>query len=47
MDGFKRLFEQPALPVRWLRNTGMRALDKLVPIKAQVMRHAMGLDNSG
>lgn len=44
MDGFKRLFEQPALPIRWLRNTGMRALDSLVPIKAQIMRHAMGLD---
>lgn len=44
MDGFKRLFEQPALPVRWLRNTGMRALDKLLPVKSQVMRHAMGLD---
>lgn len=44
MDGFKRLFEEPALPIRWLRNTGMRALDGLVPIKAQIMRHAMGLD---
>ncbi|MFK7975642.1 MAG: UbiH/UbiF/VisC/COQ6 family ubiquinone biosynthesis hydroxylase [Halioglobus sp.] len=44
MDGFKRLFEQPALPVRWLRNTGMRMLDGVVPIKAQIMRHAMGLD---
>lgn len=44
MDGFKRLFEQPALPVRWLRNAGMRTLDGLVPVKAQIMRHAMGLD---
>lgn len=44
MDGFKRLFEQPALPVRWLRNTGMRVLDGWVPVKAQIMRHAMGLD---
>jgi 2-octaprenylphenol hydroxylase len=44
MDGFKRLFEEPSLPVRWLRNTGMRTVDGLVPLKAQIMRHAMGLD---
>lgn len=44
MDGFKRLFEQPALPIRWLRNTGMRTLNDLLPVKAQIMRHAMGLE---
>lgn len=44
MDGFKRLFEQPALPLRWLRNVGMRGLDGLLPIKREIMRHAMGLD---
>lgn len=43
MDGFKRLFEQEALPVRWLRNTGMRSVDRLQPLKRQLMRHAMGL----
>ncbi len=26
MDGFKRLFEQQALPLRWLRNAGLRGL---------------------
>lgn len=44
MDGFKRLFEQQSLPLRWLRNTGMRAVDQLLPLKRQLMRHAMGLE---
>lgn len=43
MDGFKRLFEQEALPLRWLRNAGMRSVDQLLPVKQQLMRHAMGL----
>jgi len=43
MDGFKRLFEQEALPLRWLRNVGMRSVDQLAPVKQQLMRHAMGL----
>ena len=43
MDGFKRLFEQDALPVRWLRNAGMRGVGRLGPLKQQLMRHAMGL----
>jgi 2-octaprenylphenol hydroxylase len=43
MDGFKRLFEQPSLPLRWLRNTGMRWLDNAGPLKRRIMRQAMGL----
>jgi 2-octaprenylphenol hydroxylase len=43
MEGFKRLFAQPALPVRWLRNAGMRIMNKATPIKHKVMRQAMGL----
>jgi 2-polyprenylphenol 6-hydroxylase len=43
MDGFKRLFEQQSLPLRWLRNTGMRNIDGFLPIKQQLMRRAMGL----
>tara|TARA_R110002124_G_scaffold86184_1_gene223104 strand:- start:8306 stop:9559 length:1254 start_codon:yes stop_codon:yes gene_type:complete len=43
MDGFKRLFEQQSLPVRWLRNVGMRRIDSLLPLKQQLMRRAMGL----
>ena len=43
MDGFKRLFEEEALPIRWLRNVGMRQVARMGPLKQQLMRHAMGL----
>ena len=43
MDGFKRLFEQQSLPLRWLRNSGMRTVDRMLPLKQRLMRHAMGL----
>ena len=43
MDGFKRLFENDALPLRWLRNAGMRGVNQLPLVKQQLMRHAMGL----
>lgn len=42
--GFKTLFETRALPVRWLRNTGMALLDGAAPLKVLVARQAMGLD---
>jgi 2-octaprenylphenol hydroxylase len=44
MEGFKRLFEQEALPIRWLRNAGMRGVGQLAPLKQRLMRHAMGID---
>lgn len=43
MEGFKRLFEQRSLPVRWARNSGMRWLNKATPLKHRLMRQAMGL----
>lgn len=43
MDGFKRLFGQRQLPLRWLRNTGMRLVAQSGPLKTQLMRHAMGI----
>ena len=43
MDGFKRLFEQDALPLRWLRNAGMRSVGRIAPVKQLIMRQAMGL----
>lgn len=43
MDGFKRLFEQDALPIRWLRNAGMRGVGQIGPLKQRLMRHAMGI----
>jgi len=45
MEGFKRLFAQQDLGIRWLRNIGMNAADKMTPIKNQMMRRAMGLDS--
>ncbi len=43
MDGFKRLFEQEALPLRWLRNAGMRSVGRALPVKRQLIKHAMGI----
>ena len=43
MDGFKRLFEQRAPAIRWLRNAGLRGVGRLSPLKHQLMRQAMGL----
>ncbi len=44
MDGFKYLFEQQALPLRWLRNAGMRGVGRLAPLKQRLMRQAMGVE---
>jgi 2-octaprenylphenol hydroxylase len=43
MDGFKALFEQQALPLRWLRNAGMRSVGQMGPLKQQLIRRAMGV----
>jgi 2-octaprenylphenol hydroxylase len=45
MEGFHRLFAQQDLGIRWLRNIGMNAADKMTPIKNQMIRKAMGLDS--
>jgi 2-polyprenylphenol 6-hydroxylase len=45
MEGFKHLFAQDALPVRWLRNVGLKTLSDLPVIKNKLARHAMGLEN--
>jgi 2-octaprenylphenol hydroxylase len=47
MDAFKFLFEQQALPLRWLRNAGMSGVDRSRLLKQQIMRHAMGLGSLG
>ena len=44
MEGFKHLFAEQTLPVRWLRNMGMSGLDNISVIKNQMARRAMGLD---
>lgn len=43
MEGFKQLFARDELPVRLLRNTGMRWLDELAPVKNRIAAEAMGL----
>lgn len=44
MEGFKHLFADQALPVRWLRNAGLRSVDNLAIVKNLLARRAMGLD---
>lgn len=44
MEGFERLFHADALPLRWLRNTGMRWVDGLGSVKSGIVRRALGLD---
>jgi ubiquinone biosynthesis UbiH/UbiF/VisC/COQ6 family hydroxylase len=41
-DGLQQLFAQPAEPVAWLRNWGMRGFDRSGPVKHWVVRQAMG-----
>ena len=43
MESFKQLFARDELPLRWLRNTGMRLLDGLGPVKNRIAAEAMGL----
>lgn len=43
MEAFKRLFGADQLPLRWLRNEGMRRLDSLPLLKNAVIRQALGL----
>ncbi|WP_150911040.1 UbiH/UbiF/VisC/COQ6 family ubiquinone biosynthesis hydroxylase [Marinobacter halotolerans] len=44
MSGFKQLFARDELPVRWLRNTGLRWFDRLGPVKHRIAAQAMGLN---
>ncbi|WP_461481609.1 UbiH/UbiF/VisC/COQ6 family ubiquinone biosynthesis hydroxylase [Porticoccus sp.] len=43
MEGFKRLFESRGLPLRLLRNDGLKLANRLGPIKNRLVRQAMGL----
>lgn len=44
MESFKRLFGSRSPTLRWLRNTGLRLTDRLVPAKNLIMRQAMGME---
>jgi 2-octaprenylphenol hydroxylase len=43
MEGFERLFQADPLPVRWLRNTGLKMVDQSAEAKAVFVRQALGL----
>ncbi|WP_111493998.1 FAD-dependent oxidoreductase [Marinobacter bohaiensis] len=44
MEGFKQLFARDELPLRWMRNAGMRWLDEAGPLKNRLAAQAMGLE---
>ena len=43
MEGFERLFQADPLPMRWLRNTGLKVIDQMPEAKALFVRQALGL----
>ncbi|MDG1819426.1 MAG: UbiH/UbiF/VisC/COQ6 family ubiquinone biosynthesis hydroxylase [Porticoccaceae bacterium] len=43
MEGFKRLFAADNLAVRLLRNMGLSQVDKLKPVKNEIIKQVMGL----
>lgn len=43
MEGFERLFEADPLPLRWLRNTGLKMVNRMPEAKALFVREALGL----
>jgi len=43
MEGFERLFQADPLPLRWLRNAGLKWMDALPGGKALFVRQALGL----
>ncbi len=43
MEGFERLFQSDRLALRWLRNTGLKAVEGLPDAKASFVRQALGL----
>lgn len=42
MEGFKRLFEADPLPIRWLRNWGMKTVNQQPWLKREIARFAGG-----
>lgn len=43
MQGFQDLFQSDALPLRWLRNTGLKQVNQLDSAKALFVRQALGV----
>ena len=45
MEGFERLFQSDRLPLRWLRNSGLRIVDQMPEVKAMFVRKALSLSS--
>ncbi|RMS64670.1 2-octaprenyl-3-methyl-6-methoxy-1,4-benzoquinol hydroxylase [Pseudomonas syringae pv. aceris] len=43
MEGFERLFQADPLPLRWLRNTGLKMVNRMPEAKSLFVREALGL----
>lgn len=43
MEGFERLFQADPLPLRWLRNSGLKLVEQIPDAKALFVRQALGL----
>lgn len=43
MEAFKRIYEADALPIKLLRNDGMKLVNRLQPLKKLLVKQAMGL----
>ncbi|MNH19036.1 2-octaprenylphenol hydroxylase [compost metagenome] len=43
MEGFERLFQANPLPLRWLRNSGLKLVEQMPEAKAMFVRQALGL----
>jgi 2-octaprenylphenol hydroxylase len=43
MEGFERLFQADPLPLRWLRNSGLKMVEQSAEAKALFVRQALGL----
>lgn len=43
MEGFERLFQADPLPLRWLRNSGLKLVEQMPEAKALFVRQALGL----
>jgi len=46
MESFKRLFGSRSLAINWLRNTGLRQVDAIVPLKKFIISAALGKSSS-
>lgn len=46
METFERLFQADPLPLRWLRNTGLKVVNQLPEAKALFIRRALGIEGS-